>query len=207
MGTPEKKKRFPIGKLLMGIGMLLILGAAGLLGYNQWLDYNAGQKSEAAVIELVEEIEANEVEIVEVPAESNEPSAEMIKVAELDGAYYMGVVTIPSLEKILPVQSDWSMEKLERSPCRYSGSLAEDNLVIAGHNYKKHFTGLARLVPGDSVVFTDLDGRQTFYEVKEVYTASATDIEGMINSKYDLTLFTCNYTGKARVTVRCSEVE
>ena len=207
MGTPEKKKRFPIGKLLMGIGMLLILGAAGLLGYNQWLDYNAGQKSEAAVIELVEEIEANEVEIVEMPAEPSEPSAEMIKVAELNGAYYMGVVTIPSLEKILPVQSDWSMEKLEVSPCRYSGSLAEENLVIAGHNYRKHFTGLARMVPGESVVFTDLDGQQTFYEVKEVYTAKATDIEGMVNSKYDLTLFTCNYTGKARVTVRCSEVE
>jgi len=156
---------------------------------------------------LVDEIEAHEVEIVEVPVESSEPTAEMLKVAELDGAYYMGVVTIPSLEKILPVQSDWSMSKLERSPCRYSGSLTEGQLVIAGHNYRKHFTGLARMVPGESIVFTDLDGRQTFYEVKEVYTASATDIEGMINSKYDLTLFTCNYTGKARVTVRCNEVE
>ena len=25
--------------------------------------------------------------------------------------------------------------------------------------------------------------------------------------EYDLTLFTCNYTGKARVTVRCDRVE
>ena len=46
-----------------------------------------------------------------------------------------------------------------------------------------------------------------FYEVREIYTVAATDIEGMINSGYDLSLFTCNYGGKARVTVRCERVE
>ena len=33
------------------------------------------------------------------------------------------------------------------------------------------------------------------------------DIDGMVNSGYDLSLFTCNYGGKARVTVRCDRVE
>jgi sortase A len=56
-------------------------------------------------------------------------------------------------------------------------------------------------------VFTDLEGNQLFYEVREIYTVAATDIEGMINSGYDLSLFTCNYGGKARVTVRCDRVE
>ena len=129
------------------------------------------------------------------------------KVAELDGTYYMGVLTIPALEKILPVQSDWSEAKLKKSPCRYSGGLEEGELVIAGHNYKKHFSGLATLKHGDSIVFTDLEGNQMFYEVREIYTVAATDIEGMIDSGYDLSLFTCNYGGKARVTVRCSRVE
>ena len=35
----------------------------------------------------------------------------------------------------------------------------------------------------------------------------ATDIEGMVHSGYDLSLFTCNYGGKARVTVRCERME
>lgn len=201
----EKKKRFTFGKGLMLLGLILILGAAGLYGYNQWIDYRAGQQSEAAVITLVDEIQNQEVAIVEV--EDQGPSEELLKVAELDGAYYIGVLTIPALEKILPIQSDWSETKLKSTPCRYSGSIEEGELVIAGHNYKKHFTGLSKLAQGDSVVFTDLEGNQMFYEVREIYTVAATDIEGMIDSGYDLSLFTCNYGGKARVTVRCDRVE
>lgn len=189
----------------MLLGLILILGAAGLYGYNQWIDYQAGQQSEAAVITLVDEIQNQEVAIVEV--EDQGPSEELLKVAELDGAYYIGVLTIPALEKILPIQSDWSETKLKSTPCRYSGSIEEGELVIAGHNYKKHFTGLSKLAQGDSVVFTDLEGNQMFYEVREIYTVAATDIEGMIDSGYDLSLFTCNYGGKARVTVRCDRVE
>lgn len=197
-----KKKGMSFGKVLMLLGVMLLMGAGGLYGYNQWIDYQAGQKSDAAVNVLVEEIQNNNVEIVEAG-----PSEEMIKVAELDGAYYMGVLSIPAMDKILPVQSDWSEEKLKTSPCRYSGSLEEGELVIAGHNYKRHFTGLASLPIGEQVVFTDLEGNQIFYEVREVYTISATNIEGMVNSGYDLSLFTCNYSGKARVTVRCDRVD
>lgn len=197
-----KKKGMSFGKVLMLLGVVLLMGAGGLYGYNQWIDYQAGQKSDAAVNVLVEEIQNNNVEIVETG-----PSEEIMKVAELDGAYYMGVLSIPAMDKILPVQSDWSEEKLKTSPCRYSGSLEEGELVIAGHNYKRHFTGLASLPIGEQVVFTDLEGNQIFYEVREVYTISATNIDGMVNSGYDLSLFTCNYSGKARVTVRCDRVD
>ena len=200
----QAKKGLSFGKSLMILGLILIMSAAGLHGYNLYIDYQAGQLSEAAVITLVEEIQKNEVAIVEV--EDNRSDEALIKVAELDGAYYMGVLTIPAMEKILPIQSDWSEEKLKNTPCRYSGSIEEGELVIAGHNYKRHFTGLSKLAQGDSVVFTDLEGNQIFYEVREIYTVAATDIEGMVNSGYDLSLFTCNYGGKARVTVRCERV-
>ena len=203
----KKEKRLSAGRVLVLLGVLLLLGAAGLYGYNQWVDYQAGVESEAAVLTLVEEIQSREVVIQEVSQAEEGPSEAQLKVAELDGAYYMGVLTIPSLGKILPIQSDWSMSQLKRSPCRYSGSIAEGELVIAGHNYKKHFSGLATLKQGDSIVFTDLEGNQIFYEVREIYTVAATDINGMVNSGYDLSLFTCNYGGKARVTVRCDRVE
>ena len=202
-----REKRLSAGRVLVLLGVLLLMGAAGLYGYNQWVDYQAGVESEAAVLTLVEEIQSREVVIQEVPQAEEGPSEAQLKVAELDGAYYMGVLTSPSLGKILPIQSDWSMSQLKRSPCRYSGSIAEGELVIAGHNYKKHFSGLATLKQGDSIVFTDLEGNQIFYEVREIYTVAATDIDGMVNSGYDLSLFTCNYGGKARVTVRCDRVE
>ena len=203
----KKEKRLSAGRVLVLLGVLLLLGAAGLYGYNQWVDYQAGVESETAVLTLVEEIQSREVVIQEVSQAEEGPSEAQLKVAELDGAYYMGVLTIPSLGKILPIQSDWSMSQLKRSPCRYSGSIAEGELVIAGHNYKKHFSGLATMKQGDSNVFTDLEGNQIFYEVREIYTVAATDINGMVNSGYDLSLFTCNYGGKARVTVRCDRVE
>ena len=200
-----KKSKLSFGKVLMLLGLLLLVGAAGLYGYNEWIDYRAGQESDAAVSVLVDEIQNHEVAIVEVTGDQSDEA--LIKVAELDGAYYMGVLSIPKLEKVLPIQSDWSEEKLKSTPCRYSGNLEEGELVIAGHNYKRHFTGLAQLTRGDSVVFTDLEGNQIFYEVREVYTVAATDIDGMVNSGYDLSLFTCNYGGQARVTVRCDRVE
>lgn len=202
-----REKRLSAGRVLVLLGVLLLMGAVGLYGYNQWVDYQAGVESETAVLTLVEEIQSREVVIQEVSQAEEGPSEAQLKVAELDGAYYMGVLTIPSLGKILPIQSDWSMSQLKRSPCRYSGSIAEGELVIAGHNYKKHFSGLATLKQGDSIVFTDLEGNQIFYEVREIYTVAATDIDGMVNSGYDLSLFTCNYGGKARVTVRCDRVE
>lgn len=192
------------GRVLVLLGVVLLLCAAGLYGYNQWIDHRAGQASEEAAITLAEEIQSRNVELVTVVDGRGE---DQLLATELDGAYYIGVLTIPSLEKLLPVQSDWSMEKLKRTPCRYSGSVEGGGLVIAGHNYRKHFSGLSTLRQGDSVVFTDLEGNQIFYEVREIYTLQATDIEGMVESGYDLTLFTCNYGGKARVTVRCSRVE
>ena len=47
----EKKtnKKVSFGKILMVLGAVLLLGAAGLYGYNEWIDYQAGQKSDAAV--------------------------------------------------------------------------------------------------------------------------------------------------------------
>ena len=199
-----------LGRSLMVLGLALVLGAVGLLAYNQWDDQRAGQESEDTAIFLVQEIQAQEVEIVEVPVAVEEEEGgreELLKVAELDGTYYMGVLTIPSLERILPVQSDWSMSKLKRTPCRYSGGLEEGELVICAHNYRNHFGGVANLPIGESVIFTDLEGSQYFYEVREIHTTEATDIEGMVNSGYDLTLFTCTYGGKARITVRCEAVE
>lgn len=202
----KRRGKVSVGKVLMGLGLALILGAGGLLAYNQWDDRRAGQESENTALSLIQEIKAQQVEIVEVPVASGEaegPSEELLKVAELDGTYYMGVLTIPELERILPVQSDWSMTKLKRTPCRYSGDLLDGELVICAHNYRNHFGGVASLSRGDSVVFTDLEGKQYFYEVREIHTTEATDIDGMVNSGYDLTLFTCNYGGKARITVRC----
>ena len=52
---------------------------------------------------------------------------------------------------------------MEISPCRHTGSVYNDNLVVAGHNYKTEFDVLFRLETGDTVTFTDMDGNAQPY--------------------------------------------
>ena len=219
----QKKTGSALGKILMGAGLVAILAAAGLFGYNRWISMEAGKQSDQAVMALLDEItvrqEQAEAEqsvqsVVEMEvevhyaeqAEAEETEEAKPEAVDLDGRYYMGVLSIPKLERVLPVQVDWSIEKLKFTPCRYSGTV-EDQLVICAHNYITHFADLVTLSQGDSISLTDLNGQKTEYIVEEICKIQPTDIAGMVNSGYDLSLFTCDYSGNARVTVRCSRVE
>ena len=99
--------------------------------------------------------------------------------------------------------ADWSEAKLKLSPCRYYGSVRGGDMVICAHNYARHFGRLSELRIGESVLFTDLDGTVTRYAVAEVQVFAPSEVEDMISGDYPLTLFTCTYGGKSRITVRC----
>ena len=127
----------------------------------------------------------------------------------IDGHAYIGYLTIPELSLELPVQLDWSMDNLERSPCRYTGTLEKRNLIIAGHNYKRHFTPLKLLTEGSLVEFTDIEDNTYTFTVKEMLSIPGEDTEGMLadEENWDMTLFTCTYGGKSRLTIRCALME
>ena len=118
---------------------------------------------------------------------------------ETDGAEWLGWLRIPSLEL---VQAEWSYPALKTSPCRYAGT-TEAGLVIAAHNYEQHFARLSLLAAGDAVEFTDVSGAVHRYTVMQVETLAPTAVDEMTGGDWDLTLFTCTYSGQARVTVRC----
>jgi sortase A len=125
---------------------------------------------------------------------------------EVSGENYIGVLSLPTLDLELPVMADWSYPRLKIAPCRYTGSVETGDMVIAAHNYMKHFGTLRSLEKGDRVYFTDMENRIYTYEVAEVEILQPTAIEEMTAGEYDLTLFTCTYGGKSRVTVRCMSV-
>lgn len=130
-----------------------------------------------------------------------------MKEVEIDGYRYIGYLSIPSLGLELPVMTVWNYSCLQIAPCRYSGSVKTDNLVIAAHNYASHFGNLTRLSQGDTVLFTDMDKKVYEYQVAEVVTLNPTAIEEMTAGEYALTLFTCTYSGQSRVTVHCEPVK
>ncbi len=92
---------------------------------------------------------------------------------------------------------------MKLAPCRYSGSVYLDNLIIAGHNYKKQFGVLKNLQLGDKIVFTDMDRNSFTYAVSEILVLAPTAVEELQAGEWDLTLFTCTPGGQSRVTVRC----
>jgi len=125
----------------------------------------------------------------------------------IDGHGYIGYLSIPSLNLSLPVMSEWDYEKLRIAPCRYSGATNTKDMVIAAHNYYGHFGTLKNLKIKDEIYFTDMNGIICQYEVAEVLVMNPTEVDKMIESEYELSLFTCTYGGKSRLTVRCFEVK
>ncbi len=198
--SARKKKRK--GTIWMCIGLLLIMAALFLTCYNVWDEYRANHVRIAVLEELEPEIEEKEA----VLDYKKFPDMEMPEMV-IEGNRYIGVLKIPSLKLDLPIMSEWSYPKLKIAPCRYEGSAYLGNLIIAAHNYDCHFGSIKLLVPGEEVSFTDADGNEFFYEVAEVEILEPYAIEEMKSGDWDLTLFTCTYGGKERVTVRCVSVE
>lgn len=116
---------------------------------------------------------------------------------------YLGLLSIPTLSLELPIFSEWSEDALKSAPCRQSGSIEADNLVIAGHNYADHFGRLKSLVVGDSLTLTALSGEAVTYTVNSIETLSPTQVDDVLNSDSALTLYTCTYSGQERIVVRC----
>lgn len=196
------------GKLLMTIGLLLIAAAFLLMVYNIWGSKKAENMSE----EILNQIKDGQDENVssddadEKPLYEIYPDMEM-PVLTIDGVDYIGILTVPSLGLELPVAGNWSYPNLRRSPCRYKGSAYSNDMIIAGHNYSRHFGGLKNLAIGEEISFRDVDGHIFQYQVDDIETIPGTAVEDMDAGEWDMTLFTCTYGGKSRVTIRCRKLE
>jgi sortase A len=196
------------GLALMIAGLLFVVAAAGLVGYNVYESWRAGQASDSVlgqVEDQMTDLYDTSSTLTTIDYYRN-PHIEMPTV-EVDGYDYIGTLEIPSLSLDLPVMSSWSYAGLNIAPGRYSGSAYMNDLVIAGHNYSSHFGSLKTLAVGDSVVFTDVDGNEFDYEVASVDRLEPTQVAEMKAGDYPLTLFTCTLNGAARVTVRCVAAE
>lgn len=178
------------------IGILLIVSAIVLTGYNDIANYRAGKIAQDVVEQL-------EVKISNDDDYGINKNMEM-PIVKVNGYEFVGIIEIPSLDLKLPVMDSWSYKNLNVSPCRYSGTVYNSNMVIAGHNYNTHFGKLRHLNKGDTVKFTDTDGNVFIYEVKDLEVLPPTSVEEMKNSDWDLTLFTCTIGAKTRLAIRCS---
>ena len=182
------------GYIYIAIGAIFIFAAAFLVRHNFNESAEAGEASDDLLVGVVEQMPGRVVEYDE--------SGDM-PVVDVDGRSFIGTVEIPSLGLLLPIQSEWAPENAKVSVCRYKGSVYDNNLIVAGHNYVEHFGNLKNLHTADEVIVTDMNGKSFYFEVTDIETLGSYDIEEMEAGEWDLTLFTCTIGGANRVTVRC----
>ncbi|WP_049945356.1 sortase [Butyrivibrio sp. AC2005] len=186
------------GRIMILLGFICIGIAANIVVHNQQEDLAAGV-SAATVLEGVE------AQITNTPIEAT-PTGDM-KSVDVNGQSFIGIITIPAIDIRLPIQQEWSSTNAKTSPCRYKGSVYENNLIVAGHNYQRHFGNLKNLVAGDTIIITDIDGRQYYYQVTYIEEIGTYDVDAMDEGEWDFTVFTCTIGGASRVTVRCDFVQ
>lgn len=194
------------GNLLIKLALILILLALLLLFHNWWEDFSAGNASRIVISDMQTVMQIQEADTEQETESAAERPLQMQEMM-IDGLAYIGYLSIPALKLILPVLAEWSDEGLKIAPARHFGAAATNDLVIAAHNYRRHFGALGTLKDGDEVIFTEMDGYANCYQVRKTVTIKGTDLQEVINSPYDLILYTCTTGGKKRVAAYCERME
>ena len=203
--------RRKFGVFFMILGTALIFGALSLFLWNRHEEQQAGEFTVDIMPAIVEEIQQVQEAAPSEPDLTGNIPVELLTEEDLvmtertiKGYPYIGYLSIPDLMLQLPIMSDWTYQRLRVSPCRYSGTLKGEDLVLLAHSYNAHFGRLSTLTEGSEIQFTDMEGNIWRYEVVLMDILNPTDVEEMTAGEYDLTLFSCTKTGKQRVTVRCN---
>lgn len=188
----NKGKKTGITLMLAGAAALTV--SLCLLVYNTF-EENSFNSESAAIVSKIDLLRSSK-------NDSGVYSDDMPSV-EIDGLSYIGTLSVDSLGFKLPVISEWDFYNARKALCRYTGSVKDNSMIIAGHNYPSNFGKLSELQKGDKIIFEDMKGSQYTYYVIEIKTLKSTDVEGMQAGDWDLTLFTCTWDAQSRVTVRC----
>lgn len=211
------------GIVAVAVGSLMIVSALSLALYNIRSDKKSGEYAQELLVKIKEELPVTSMAVTEITTDEEEYSffdqyisrddptyyeQPQEAVINIDGDFYSGIVSIPTLSLELPVYRDLDYENLKYSPCRYKGSVAEGNIIIAAHNYSSHFGHIDNMISGDRIYFTDAQGMVYEYEVITTEVVDGTDIDAMEagSEEWDMTIFTCNLSGLSRIAVRATAV-
>lgn len=191
-------KRQKEGWLLVLLGLSMVLTSLMLHTAQERQDALAGETSEV----LLQQLHLSRISVPNTL--ETQPEPDVVDMAEKDylGYAMIGTLRIPSLGMELPILSTWSEELLDVAPCRYSGSLPGEDMILMGHNYKSHFTPLHHITEGTTVEFEDVHGIVSRFVVEKTEILHERQLERLF-SDYPLSLFTCTAGGQNRLVVRC----
>lgn len=185
-------------KYLIILGILCILLSITLYIKNKYQELDTGKKSKE-ILDIIEtKINVSDKEEIKTNTED--------LVLNISGYDYIGVISIPSLNIKLPIIRETDYDRLAISPCKYYGNITTNDLVLCAHDYVNQFGKISNLKEDDIVIITDVLGNNYVYKVVLTEELNPTDITNMIDSPFDLTLYTCSYGALKRITVRCNRI-
>ena len=213
-----------LGTVIAVIGFLMILGAAGLTIMNVSTDNRAAEATSGILDRVLAEEASGAIQSRggEEDGHAVTPEYPMLpgqrrildlirepemKTVLVDGREYIGVLKIPKTGSELPVMSTCTDRTINIAPGRYHGSPGGSAFVIGGHNYISHLGRIDWLKQGDEVLFTDVEGTTYLYSVVGSEVLDANAARELVDDEWDLSLFTCTFSGAQRLTVRCLRVD
>lgn len=184
-------------------GAVLVLAALSLVAYNLIQNAQVKKANDALIQSLEEKREPDKSALYRLYPDMDMP------VVEIDGIQYIGTISIPSVELETPVLAEYDAKTMEVTPARYSGSAYQNNLLLLGHNYRSCFGKLASLEYGAELCFTDMNQNAFYYEVIDITTISGDAFDEILSEEedWDLTMFTCTWSGVDRVVIRCALIK
>ncbi len=218
-------------KILTGILCVLIIAimiSVGYLGYSYYkkITLNADaeeflEEFDTIVVPVAEQPPEEPQEQPEQPEQQTQPNNKKNNNSNMNGAttnglYYKGFKVVGKLEMptiriqypILDMVTNVNANAIEVSIGMIYGPGVNKvgNTVIAGHNYNNglFFGKNKKLKIGDKIYLTDINGNRVEYTIYNKYTTPESDtsyITRTTNGKTEVTLYTCDATGKNRLIV------
>jgi sortase A len=200
----------------MAFAIIVVLAAGVLLIYNNKEESRVKEFNEAIVEEFEKEMEQyselNDEGQVEKDLSwldtNNSVGTKYSKT--VDEVTYIGILYFPEISNLaVPVIDSCTDSNLKKSACRYSGSLDENNMVIAGHSYKSIFGKLSSNLKEDNIIyFKTLSGNVYKYKLVNTESLLPTDVQKMQSGDdWNLTIFTCSYDNQKRIAYRFIEID
>lgn len=143
-------------------------------------------------------------EIIPTPysAVVEERSNNVMPSLSIDGRDFIVLLEFFGYDSVFPVGAVW--EDSFRYPCRYTGSIYDNSLIIGGTNQKGQFTFVKEISVGDRIFLTDMTGAKYSYTVADIKYSAAADNEILLDNNNDFTIFVKNMYAFEYIIIRCN---
>lgn len=186
-----------ITTIAMVLGILLIVSAMITVIFHHVSQNNNKENVQQIVKDIYSLIPDVENAVPEAPADITMP------VMEIDGQDFAGIIEVPAYGKTLPVYAGWNKRKLSKFPCRYTGSIYDNSLIIGAVENPGQFDITKLISGGDEVLFTEMTGLRYPYIITDIYMTKDVSTENLISQKADLTLFIKSDYGSDYMLINC----